>query len=150
MSFSPSFTPKQLDSLKSIAKADKMKNTADAVSMAIGVVGDVATGIITTVWAIRNEQQRQFFAEQIQYLDEKQASELEANLRAITSQEARVRAITQFFSKVVGGKSAQDIKGSIEQRNLGGVMSERKKIIYIFGGIVVLLVGLVVIKKIMK
>ena len=150
MSTFPTFTPQQLDSLKKVAKADKMQKSADTANMVIEVVGEVATSIITTVWAVRNEQQRKFFEEQIQYLDEKQASELEANLRAINTQEARVRAITQFFSKVVGEKSAQDIKGKIEEKNLGGVMSERKKIIYIFGGIVVLLVGLVVIKKIMK
>jgi hypothetical protein len=150
MSFAPTFTPKQLDSLKKVAKSEKAKNNADAVGMAIEVVGEVATSIITTVWAVRNEEQRKFFEEQIQYLDEKQAGELEANLRIINNQEARVRAITQFFSKVVGDKSAKDIKGKIEQRNLSGVMTERKKIIYIFGGIVVLLIGLVVIKKIMK
>ena len=150
MSTFPTFSPQQLSKLKSVAKAQKVAKTADVVGSVISVVGDVATGIISTTWAVRNEQQRKILLEQIEYLDEKQASELENSLRAMQSQNDRLAYMMDFLSKVEGEKSANKIKSSIEKQNLSGVMGERKKIIMIFGGIVLLLIGLVIVKKVSK
>lgn len=146
----PPFTPQQLTKLKNVAKAQKIAKTADVASQVIDIVGGIATGIITTTWAVRNEQQRQRLLEQIEYLDEKQATELENSLRAMQSQNDRLGFMMDFMSKVEGQKSANKIKASIESQNLGGVMGERKKIIMIFGGVLVLLIGLVIIKKVIK
>ena len=150
MSTFPTFTPQSLAKLKDVAKAQKIAKTADVVGSVISVVGDVATGIITTSYAVKNEQQRQRLLEQIQYLDEKQASELENSLRALQTQDARLGYMMDFLSKVEGEKSANKIKSSIEKQNLGGVMGERKKIIMIFGGVILLFIGLVIVKKVTK
>lgn len=146
----PPFSPQQLAKLKDVAKAQKIAKKADTASAIIGVVGDIATSIISTTWAIRNEQQRARLEEQIQYLDELQATELENSLRAIQSQNDRLAFIVTFMSKVEAEKSAKKIKSSIESQNLGGVMGERKKIILIFGGVIVLLIGLFIVKKVTK
>ena len=55
-----------------------------------------------------------------------------------------------FLSKLEGEKSASKIRTSIENKNLGDVKQQRKKIIYIFGGIIALLIGIVIIKKVTK
>jgi len=150
MSTFPTFTPQTLAKLKDVAKAQKNAKTADAVNQIIAIVGQVATSIITTSYAIKNEEQRQLLLGQIQYLDEKQATELENSLRALQTQDARLGYMMDFLSKVEGEKSANKIKSSIENKNLGGVMGERKKIFLIFGGVIVLLVGLIIIKKVTK
>jgi phage gp29-like protein len=144
------FTPQTLAKLKDVAKAKKIAKTADAVNQIVEIVGQVATSIITTSYAIKNEEQRQLLLGQIQYLDEKQATELENSLRALQTQDARLGYMMDFLSKVEGEKSANKIKSSIENKNLGGVMGERKKIFLIFGGVIVLLVGLIIIKKVTK
>lgn len=150
MSFAPTFTPKQLDGLKKVAKQQKLQAKADTISMIVEVVGGIATGIITTIYSVENAQLRKQLEDQIQYLDEKQATELENSLRATQSQNNRLAFMMDFLSKVEGEKSASKIRTTIENKNLSGVMGERKKIIYIFGGIVALLVGIVIIKKVMK
>ena len=121
-----------------------------AIGTVVAIVGEVATGIITTVYAVQNEQQRLRLLDQVQYLDEKQATELETNLRKSQSANDRLAYAMDFLSKVEGEKLAKKIKGEIENKNLGGVMSERKKIIMVFGGIIALLFGIVIIKKITK
>ena len=150
MSTFPTFTPQTLAKLKDVAKAQKIAKTADAVNQIVEIVGQVATSIITTSYAIKNEEQRQLLLGQIQYLDEKQATELENSLRALQTQDARLGYMMDFLSKVEGEKSANKIKSSIENKNLRGVMVERKKIFLIFGGVIVLLVGLIIIKKVTK
>ena len=126
------FSSSQLGALKKVAKQQNMKAKADAIGMIVEVVGSVASGIITTVYSVQNEQLRKQLEEQIQYLDEKQASELESTLRATQSQNDRLAFAMDFLSKVEGEKSASKIKTSIENKNLSGVMGDRKKIIYIF------------------
>ena len=145
-----SFSSSQLGALKKVAKQQKLQAKADAISMIVEVVGQVATGIITTVYSVQNEQLRKQLEEQIQYLDEKSASELENALRVTQNQNDRLAFTMDFLSKVEGEKSASKIRNTISNKNLSGVMGERKKIIYIFGGIIALLVGVVIIKKITK
>tara|TARA_R110000868_G_scaffold101361_4_gene279103 strand:+ start:11012 stop:11458 length:447 start_codon:yes stop_codon:yes gene_type:complete len=145
-----SFSSSQLGALKKVAKQQKLQAKADAISMIVEVVGQVASGIITTVYSVQNEKLRKQLEDQIQYLDEKSASELENALRVTQNQNDRLAFTMDFLSKLEGEKSASKIRTSIENKNLSGVMEERKKIIYIFGGIIVLLVGIVIIKKITK
>jgi hypothetical protein len=144
------FSPSQLGALKKVAEKQKAQAKADAISMIIDVVGGVATGIITTVYSVQNEQLRKQLEDQIQYLDEKSASELETQLRKTQNQDDRLAFTMDFLSKLEGEKSASKIRTKIENKNLSGVKEQRKKIIYIFGGIIALLVGIVVIKKITK
>jgi len=144
------FSSSQLGALKEVAQKQKAQAKADAISMIIDVVGGVATGIITTVYSVQNAQLRNRLEEQIQYLDEKSASELETQLRKTQNQNDRLAFTMDFLSKLEGEKSASKIRTSIQNKNLSGVMGERKKIIYIFGGVIALLIGVVIIKKLTK
>jgi glutamyl-tRNA reductase len=146
MSLAPTFTPKQLDSLKSVAKSENISQKGDAISMAIGIVGDVASGIITTLGAIKNAKLKKKLEEELQYINEQQATELENSLRATQNENDRIAKMMDFLSKMVGQQSANKILNE----KLSGSVSDRKKIVYIFGGIVVLLIGVLVIKKINK
>lgn len=146
MSLAPNFSPKQLSTLKSVAKSQKNANTANAIAMASDIIGGVASGIITTIWSIKNEKLRNQLQEQLQYINEQQATELENSLRATQNENDRIAKTMDFLSKIVGQQSANKI---LSER-LSGSVSDRKKIIYIFGGILVLLLGVFVIKKIKK
>ena len=145
-----SISSSQLGALKKVAKQQKLQAKADTISMIVEVVGGVASGIITTVYSVQNAKLRNQLEDQIQYLDEKSASDLENALRVTQNQNDRLAFTMDFLSKVEGEKSASKIRTTIQNKNLSGVMGERKKIIYIFGGIIALLVGVVIIKKITK
>jgi hypothetical protein len=143
------FSPSQLGALKKVTEKQKAQAKADTISMIIEVVGGVATGIITTVYSVKNEQLRKQLEDQIQYLDEKSASELETQLRKTQNQNDRLAFTMDFLSKLEGEKSASKIRTSIQNKNLSGVMGERKKIIYMFGGLILILgvLGVFVVLK---
>jgi hypothetical protein len=146
----PQLSASQLQGLKSsLAKVDKLnkvKGTADAISMAGEAVGQ----IIGVVYAVRNERERQRIADALQQLNEKQASDLSDSLNRINTINGQIEFISNFVSNLVGSQEGARISSSIQKKNLGGVMSDRKKILIGIGVTLGLFLTIIVVKKLIK
>lgn len=140
-------TPQQADGLVKTAKA---LNKADAINMAIQIVGQVGAKYINTIYAIKNEKERQQIIADLDKLDNEQISELLNNLDRINETNARVQEISSYVSKAVGKKLGTDISSRIKKQNLGKVMSDRKKIYIGIGVTLAIFLTIIVVKKITK
>jgi hypothetical protein len=144
------FNATQLQGLKtSLGKVDKLnkaKGTADAIAMA----GEIAGQIITVVYAVRNEKERKRIAESLQELDERQMAQLGESLNRINTINAQIEFITNYVANLVGGKESERLSSNIKNKYLGGVMSERKKVLIGVGVTLALFIAIIVIKKIRK
>lgn len=141
------FTPSQASSLKKIAKT---ANKADAINMAVQIAGDIGAKYITTIYAIKNENERQKIVADLDKLDTEQLSELANSLDKITDSNARIQQIANYVSKSVSSTLSKDISSKIEKQNLGGVMSDRKKIYIAVGVTLAIFLTIIVIKRIRK
>jgi hypothetical protein len=140
-------TPSQANGLVKSAKA---LNKADAINMAIQIVGEVGVKYINTIYAIKNEKERQQIIADLDKLDNEQISELLNNLDRINETNARIREISSYVSKVVSQKASQEITGRIKKQNLGNVMSDRKKIYIGIGVTLAIFLTIIVVKRITK
>jgi hypothetical protein len=144
------FNATQLQGLKtSLGKVDKLnkvKGTADTIAMA----GEIAGQIITVVYAIRNERERKRIADVLQELDERQMAELGESLNKINTINAQIEFITNYVANLVGGKESERLSSNIKKKYLGGVMSERKKVLIGVGVTLALFIAIIVVKKIRK
>jgi len=144
------FNATQLQGLKtSLGKVDKLnkvKGTADAIAMA----GEIAGQIITVVYAVRNERERKRIAEALQELDEMQMAQLGESLNRINTINAQIEFITNYVANLVGGKESERLSSNIKNKYLGGVMSERKKVLIGVGVTLALFIAIIVVKKIRK
>jgi hypothetical protein len=146
----PPLSFSQVTDLKKIAKKSNLQAKGDAIGMAIQVAGTIGSAIIGTVYAVRQEKQRQQMIESLDALNEQQITELGESLQRINDVNDRIEKFTSFVSLTLANKSSSDINKQIENKNLGKVNSD-KKLIYMFVGIsVALLIGIIVIKKINK
>ena len=144
------FTASQLngikDSVGKINKAQKLASTTDAIAIA----GEIGAKIITVSYAIKNEKQRQMIADALQKLDERQMAELGESLNRINTINAQIEFITNYVANLVGGKESERLSSNIKNKYLGGVMSERKKILIGVGVTLALFIAIIVVKKIRK
>ena len=144
------FTASQLNAFKSsLAKADKLSKvskTSDAIAMA----GEVLGQIVTVLYAVRNEKERKRIAESLQELDERQMAQLGESLNRINTINAQIEFITNYVANLVGGKESERLSSNIKNKYLGGVMSERKKILIGVGVTLALFIAIIVVKKIRK
>lgn len=140
------FTPKQLGALKGVAKASKVQATADA----IGIVGEVASMVISTIFSVSNERERKRMINDLANLQQRDFEELDQLIRRQKTDNERVRAYLMFFSDMKAKKEEERIRGAI-----GGIASkkstdEKRLMKYIFAGALGLIVIALVIKKIKK
>lgn len=147
MSFGLNLTPKQASGLVKSAKA---LSKADAINMAIQIVGDVGAKFITSIYEVKNEKQRQKMIADLEKLDNEQISELLNNLDKINESNARIQEISNYTSKALGNKLGQDISSTIRNKNLGKAMSNRKKIYIGIGVTLALFLTIIVVKRITK
>jgi hypothetical protein len=143
MAFITPLSSQALDATKKAAKASKIANLADTISTA----GEIASGIISAVYSVKNEKRRQELAEQIQLLNAQQAAELEARLSKRMSDIDKEQVLAQSLTEMVGKKSSFEITSSITSAYTSQSKSETKTIIYIFLGAIVLIGTIVAIKK---
>jgi hypothetical protein len=141
------FTPSQAKSLKNIATKT---NKTDAIAMASQIVGEIGVKVISTIYDVKNEKQRQNIVAYLDKLDTEQISELADNLNNITDSNARLQELTSFLNKSVSDKLNADISGKIYKENLGGAMSDRKKIYIAVGVTLAIFLTIIVVKKITK
>jgi ABC-type phosphate transport system auxiliary subunit len=147
MSIGLNLTPKQADGL---VKATKKLNKADAINMAVQVVGEVGVKFINTLYEVKNEKKKQQIISDLDKLNNEQISELVSNLDKITDSNARIEELSSSISKFVAQKVGQDISGNINKQNLGKVMSDRKKIYIAIGVTLAIFLTIIVVKKITK
>jgi len=147
MSLGLNLTPSQANGL---VKSAKLLNKADAINMAVQIVGDVGVKYINTIYAIKNEKERQQIIADLDKLDNEQISELLYNLDRTNETNARIQEISSYVSKAVGKKLGTDISGRIKKQNLGKVMSDRKKIYIGIGVTLAIFLTIIVVKKIRK
>ena len=147
MSLGLNLTPKQASGLVKSAKA---LNKADAINMAIQIVGEVGAKFITSIYDVKNEKQRQKMIADLEKLDNEQISELLNNLDRINESNARIQEISNYTSKALGKKLGQDISSTIKNKNLGKAMSDRKKIYIGIGVTLAIFLTIIVVKRITK
>lgn len=140
------FTPKQLGALKDFAKAQKVQATADV----IGIVGEVASTVISTIFSVSNAKQRERMIDDLANLQERDFQELDQLIKRQKTQNERIGAYFKFFSDLKAKQEADRISGTI-----GGIASkkstdEKRMMKLIFGGAVGLILIALVIKKIKK
>ena len=142
----PMFTPKQIDGLKSAVKQGKIAKTSDI----IGLVGEVASTVISTIFSVSNAKQRERMIDDLANLQERDFQELDQLIKRQKTENERIRAYFKFFSDLKAKQEADRISGTI-----GGVASkkstdEKRLMKLIFGGAVALVLIALVIKKIKK
>jgi hypothetical protein len=142
----PMFTPKQIDGLKSAVKQGKIAKTSDI----IGIVGEVASVVVSTIFSVSNAKQKERMIEDLANLQERDFQELDEIIKRQKTQNERVRAYLMFFSDLKANREEERIRGTI-----GGVASkkstdEKRLMKLIFGGAVALILIALVIKKIKK
>jgi hypothetical protein len=141
------FTPSQAQGLKNIAT--KMSK-GDAIAMASQIIGDIGVKVITTIYEVKNEKQRQKIVAYLDKLDTEQISELADNLNKINDSNARLQELTNYLNKSVSDKLNTDISSKIYNENLGGAMSQRKKIYIAVSVTIALFLTIIVVKRITK
>jgi hypothetical protein len=143
------FTPKQLGTLKKVARESKLKARAD-LGQAIELGGQVVSSVIDGIYAVKNEEERKRYADLIQELNEREASILAESLQKTTDNNEKIRAMAMFFSNYYSDKATKDITKNISS-SLLGKSNQESKMIYIALGSVIALIGIVlVIKKLKK
>ena len=62
----------------------------------------------------------------------------------------QIEFITNYVANLVGGKESERLSSNIKNKYLGGVMSERKKVLIGVGVTLALFIAIIVVKKIRK
>lgn len=142
----PIFSDKQILGLKKAIKEAKVQKTASIID----AVGVASAMIVSTIFSVANEKQRQDMAENLSKLDERGIEELNAYLSRQQTNTDRIRAYFDFFSRYRGELEGKRISSQIEAIASQKSDSEKRLMKIVFGGALVLILVAVVIKKITK
>lgn len=140
------FTPKQIGGLKSAVKLQKVQAKADI----IGLVGEGASMVISTIFSVKNAKDRQRMVEDLENIKKRDFEELDALIRKQKTESDRLNAYLMFFSDLKAREQDQLIRGTI-----GGIASkkstsERRLMKIVFAGALALIVIGLIIKKVRK
>jgi hypothetical protein len=137
-------------SLSKSVKSAKLKAKADAIGMIADIVGMVGSAIITKSYQKKNSKLQAEIESNLAQLSDRQREELRDNLLKISDSNERLSVLINYLADKLGTASAISLKSNIDS-NLAGAVNKQTKQIYWFVGIsVAVLVGIVLIKKIMK
>lgn len=137
-------------SLKGQAPKGKVGSKADAIGMIADIVGMVGSAIITKSYQKKNSKLQAEIERNLAQLSDRQREELRDNLLKISDSNERLSVLINYLADKLGTESAISLKSNIDS-NLAGAVNKQTKQIYWFVGIsVAVLVGIVLIKKIMK
>jgi cobalamin biosynthesis Mg chelatase CobN len=140
------FSPTQMGALKNAAKLQK----AQSASNIIGLVGEGASMVVSTIFSAKNAKDRERMVEDLENIKQRDFQELDALLRKQKTQTERLNAYLMFFSDLKAKEQDEMIRGTI-----GGIaskksMSEKRLMKIIFGGAIALIVIGLIIKKVRK
>lgn len=135
---------------KGLVKTAKKLNKADAINMAVQVVGAVGVKFIETAYEVKNEKQRQKNLEDLEKLEGDEIAELIVRLNTITDSDKRLEEYTSFIANSLAKSKAKELSSGIEKKNFGSVFSDRKKIYTAIGVTLALFLTIIVVKKITK
>lgn len=122
----------------------------DVIGMIADIVGMVGGAVITASYQKKNAQLQQQIEENLAKLSDAQREEIKNDLQKISDSNERLSVLINYLADKLGNESALSLKNQIST-NLTGAVNKQTKQIYLFVGIsVALLIGIVLVKKIMK
>jgi hypothetical protein len=123
-----------------------MALSSSGLSSIIEIVGEVGAMVISNVLAKQNNELQAKYEKDLQELNKQQLQELASNLQIINNEQYRL----QYFTTYIDNAIQKKIQSDIENKYLSGTKSQTRTIYWIFGGIIVLLGMVFVIKKLNK
>ena len=137
-------------SLSKSVKSAKLNAKADAIGMIADIVGMVGSAIITKSYQKKNSQFQAEIERNLAQLSDRQREELRNNLLKIADANERLSVLINYLADKLGTESAIALKSNIDTNVLGAVNKQTKQIYWFVGISVAVLIGIVVIKKIIK
>jgi hypothetical protein len=134
---------------KSVKNAKGMAK-GDAVSMIAEIVGMVGSAIITKSYQKKNAKFQEEIERNLAQLSDRQREELRDNLLKIADANERLSVLINYLADKLGTESAIALKSNIDTNVLGAVNKQTKQIYWFVGISVAVLIGIVVVKKIIK
>jgi len=130
--------------------SEKQMKTADIVGQVVDIGGQIASGIISAQGAAKNQRLQDEINNELQKLDAEQMKVLGSRLTLYSDADAKLGEMMRFFAEKNAMGSSQYLSSTIRNKYMGKADKQRKTMYYAFGGALVFIIIIAIVKKLKK